>query len=273
MAEKSQIAWTHSTFNPWMGCTKVSDECAHCYAEKDLACRMKGVRWGDSQPRRIMAESNWSKPYAWDRKAARTGQEWRVFCGSLCDVLDDYAPDTERQRLFETSLETPHLTWLLLTKRERNFHLLPTELPANVWVGVTAGKQEHLVRRVDALKNVNAAVRFVSFEPALGPLDLSFLKPGELDWLICGCESGSRRRGMEIEWARSAREQCAKLGVAFYMKQLKIDGEVTSDLSRFPKDLRVREYPEVGHVSGPERRRRTAQRQRIATVQVEAACK
>ena len=243
MGQNSGIVWTDSTFNPWMGCTKVSTECVNCYAEKNMACSYKHVKWGDDAARRAVAESGWKKPAAWERKAARTGQDWRVFCGSLCDVLDSHAPEAQRDRLFETIKQTPHLSWLLLTKRESNFHLLPEPLPENVGIGVTAGNQEYLEKRVSALRNVNARVRFVSYEPALGPLNLDVIEPGAINWLICGCESGSKRRPMEMQWARDVRDQCQALGIAFFMKQMEIDGEVTDEVECFPEDLRIRQYP------------------------------
>ena len=199
---------------------------------------MKGVKWGDNAVRRTMAESNWKNPASWERKAARTGQEWRVFSGSLCDILDSHAPDGQRDRLFETIKQTPHLSWLLLTKRESNFHLLPQPLPQNVWIGVTAGNQEYFDKRVSALRNVNATVRFVSYEPALRPLNLDTVEPGTIHWVICACESGSERRPMKIQWARDVRDQCRALGIAFFMKQMEIDDEIkVGDAASFTKTI------------------------------------
>ncbi len=252
MAERTGIAWTHSTFNPWMGCTRVSLECANCYAEHNLASAMKKVRWGDNEDRRTMALSNWLKPLAWERRARQNGEQWRVFCGSLCDVLDSRAPAGQLDRLIKTVSATPHLTWLLLTKREQNFHLLPSPLPKNIWLGVTAGNQEMLERRAAEVAKVHAAVRFVSYEPALGPLDLSRIPEGSIHWLICGCESGKKRRPMQLEWALGVRNQCEKLGIAFFMKQLDDQGTVTGDLSEFPKELQVREFPTAQQTTARE---------------------
>lgn len=118
MAENSKIEWTDHTFNPWIGCTKVSPACDNCYAET-FAKRTGGPKWGKDEPRRLTSHANWQKPLAWDRKAARLGVRYRVFCASLADVFDVEVPDDWRDRLLALIAATPHLDWLLLTKRPK----------------------------------------------------------------------------------------------------------------------------------------------------------
>lgn len=243
MGENTLITWTDSTFNPWVGCTKVSAGCVNCYAANNRCVNMLHVGWGDAAERHVISDATWHKPYAWNRAAESAHKPTRVFCGSLCDFLDLKAPAGQRERLFQTIADTPWLIWLLLTKRSGNFPLLPDPIPANAWVGVTAENQEALVVRVHDLEQVKAAVRFVSYEPALSPLDLSAITPGVVDWLICGCESGPNRRPMPVQWARSVRDECKALGIAFFMKQMEINGKVSDQMRDFPRDLRIRQFP------------------------------
>ncbi len=141
MAENSKIEWTDHTFNPWMGCTKVSPACKHCYAERDMDHRYGKVRWGDKGTRVLTSEENWRKPLRWNREAGEKGIRYRVFCASLADVFEDWqghihdskgeivwheaAGETLdmnaiRYRLFDLIDATPNLDWLLLTKRPEN---------------------------------------------------------------------------------------------------------------------------------------------------------
>jgi protein gp37 len=191
-----------------------------------------------------MSDMYWKKLSSWNRKAAKRTEPTLVFCGSLCDVLDTNAPAGQRDRLWSAIAETPALTWLLLTKREGNLDLLPPTFPSNLWLGMTAENQEYLLRRGNALSKVKAAIRFLSVEPMLSPIDLRKLDdPKAIDWVICGCESKAGRRPMDIQWARDLKNQCAELGIRFFMKQAEIRGEVTDDIEKFPEDLRVRQYP------------------------------
>lgn len=119
MAENSKIEWTHHTFNPWVGCTKVSPACDHCYAE-GWAKRSGMVQWGPHAERRRTSESNWRQPIKWNAEAERLGVRYRVFCSSLADVFDNAVPVQWRIGLMKLICETPHLDWLLLTKRIGN---------------------------------------------------------------------------------------------------------------------------------------------------------
>jgi protein gp37 len=119
MAENTAIEWADHTFNPWTGCTKVSPACDHCYAES-WAKRSGTVRWGPGEPRRRTTDANWRQPLKWNAQAQREGRRFRVFCASLADVFDNEVPVQWRVDLFRLIASTPHLDWLLLTKRIGN---------------------------------------------------------------------------------------------------------------------------------------------------------
>ena len=248
MAETTEISWTHSTFNPWIGCTKVSPGCDHCYAERDMAIRRGRVVWGAGQARSRTGEDYWKKPLTWNRKAAKSGQPWRVFCASLADVFDHEVPDEWRADLWALIAATPALTWLLLTKRIGN---APTRIPSNVWIGASMVNQEEYDRDIRKLLAKDAPVRFISAEPLLGPIQL---RQPTADWIIVGGESGPRARGMQLEWARALRDQCAAAGVAYFCKQLGshpiesgerllLRDRAGADPTEWASQLRVQEFP------------------------------
>lgn len=231
MAKNTKIEWCDHSFNPWVGCTKISPGCDNCYAER-WACRFGTVGWGAKANRRKTSAQNWRQPIQWNRQAEIQFNAWerfktdynlsdsemivrgfikprrpRVFCGSLCDVFDNAVPDEWRVELFELMSTTPHLDWLLLTKRignvmemlERcaikieshpdwsdegnpphaalrdwlaNWFLLRLA-PKNIWLGATICNQEEADRDIPKLLATPAAVRFVSMEPLLGSVDLA----------------------------------------------------------------------------------------------------
>lgn len=241
MAEKSKIEWTDHTFNPWEGCQKVSPGCDNCYAEARDHRFTGGKHWGPHALRRRMSEANWRQPHKWERNAfafhERHGRRQRIFCASLADVFDNKAPKGERERLWQTIRDTPTLDWLLLTKRPENIaKMLPPDWGdgwLNVWLGVTMEDQGNFDRRWPVLASVSAAVRFVSYEPAVGPLTIGEARP---DWLICGGETGPERRHMEPDWARAVRDECAVAGIPFFLKQM-------TGKAPIPDDLMVRQWP------------------------------
>ena len=228
MGTHTGIEWTDHTFNPWLGCTKVSEGCRHCYAEA-LVTRYGWTTWGPGGERKRTSAANWKKPLSWNRRAAKTGKRERVFCASLADVFDEQAPDGARDDLWALILETPHLDWQLLTKRpERILESLPTDWGGdwgrpfgpgyhNVWLGITAEDQASYDQRWPLLREVPARTKFVSYEPAIGPLELS--GAGLPDWVIWGGESGPGARTMTPEWARAITRQCSDLGIAVFGKQ------------------------------------------------------
>lgn len=242
MAENSKIEWTDHTFNPWIGCARVSPACDHCYAEA-WANRYGTVKWGTGKPRKLTSESNWQQPLKWNREAEKTGERKRVFCASLADVFDNEVSYEWRERLWRLILDTPHLDWLLLTKRIGNAdHMLPLKgTPKNVWLGISVVNQQEADRDIPKLLATEAGVRFLSMEPLLGPVSLRWLAAWpenapttaqhpsgrtdhldglrRIDWVIVGGESGSNARPMHPHWARSLRDQCVAAGVAFHFKQ------------------------------------------------------
>ena len=223
MGAQTGIEWTDHTFNPWIGCTAISPACDHCYAKTLVE------RWGgDFEQRRRTAPSNWLKPLAWDRAAAKAGVRRRVFCASLADVFDNQVPEQWRADLWDLIRVTPHLDWQLLTKRPQNIaKMLPADWGAgwkNVWLGTTTENQEEYDRRWPHLKCVPAVIRFISYEPAIGPLRLPMRTLGVYgeewpDWVICGGESGPGARPMHPQWASDIRDQCAAADVPFFFKQ------------------------------------------------------
>ncbi|MBY0430173.1 MAG: phage Gp37/Gp68 family protein, partial [Rhodospirillales bacterium] len=224
MAENSKIEWTDHTFNPWVGCIKVSEGCVNCYAE-GWAKRSGLVEWGPKGERRRTSPANWRKPYKWDRDSASSCV--KVFCASLADVFENHPSIDPQWRadLWTLISSTPHLLWLLLTKRPENIvRFLPEGWMMgypNVWLGTTVENQEQAEARIPHLLATPAARRFVSCEPLLGPLTLPLLHPphARLDWVIVGGESGPKARPMHPDWARSLRDQCADAGVPFLFKQ------------------------------------------------------
>ncbi len=266
MGEHSKIEWTHHTLNPWRGCTKVSAGCAHCYAET-MSKRNPSVLgvWGPRGRRVVAAESYWQQPLKWNADAERAGERRRVFCASLADVFEgeDTMPaeswplvQAARARLFELIEQTPALDWLLLTKRPENtWQNAYTPIswwerwPRNVWLGTSVENQEQADKRIPHLLRAPAAVRFLSCEPLLGPVNLDRWLMGwseyhgakaglreagkridqayeardgarsKLHWVIAGGESGAHARPMHQRWVRSLRDQCSKARVAFFFKQ------------------------------------------------------
>jgi protein gp37 len=240
MGEKTEIAWCDSTFNPWVGCQKVSAGCDNCYAETLMDKRYHKVEWGPHGERKRTSEANWKLPLRWNKAAKAAGTRPRVFCSSLADVFDNQVNQSWRIDLFDLIGETEHLDWLLLTKRPENIaKMLPTnwnvEDFSNVWLGTTCEDQANYDRRWPILRAIPAAIHFISYEPAIGPLQLHN-GAEQPDWLICGGESGKGYREMPEEWAQSIRHECGVAGVYFFMKQM-------AGLKPIPEGLMLRQFP------------------------------
>jgi protein gp37 len=252
MGRTTKVEWADATFNPWIGCTKVSPACDHCYAE--IYGRRFGVKWGPGQPRRRTSAANWRQPILWDRASERDGVRRSVFCASLADVFDDEIPVDWRHELFYLIQQCDWLDWLLLTKRPEKVPLLAPYMgpwPKNIWLGVTAENQEQADKRIPILLSIPAAVRFVSVEPMLGAITLPLTRPCEMcggsmsvpcdgggkpcprcftptvqgadpnqiNWVICGAETGPGARPMDPTCARGLRDQCRAAGVPFFYKR------------------------------------------------------
>ncbi len=234
MGETTGISWCDHTFNPYIGCTKVSPGCQHCYAETLMDERWGKVQWGPLGERKRTNEVNWRQPVQWQRKAAAdsVNPRRRVFCSSLADVFEDRRADCGgdlldiwRSDLWQLIAQTPNLDWLLLTKRPHNIvEMVPAawrtagRWPHNVWIGTSVENQEYADKRIPALLKVGVNQNFLSIEPLLGPVDLSQWIDA-LQWVIVGGESGHSARPMQAEWVRSLRDQCVAAGVPFFFKQ------------------------------------------------------
>lgn len=229
MGANSHIEWTDHTFNPWIGCTRVSQGCVNCYAEEMMDKRYGRVKWGPHGARSVTSTSYWRQPRLWNKKAAELGIRYRVFCASLSDVFDDHPSISVEWRagLWTLISETPNLEWLLLTKRPENW---PRFMPVsecrppfeNIRLGVTIEDQPAYNARFPLLQIAKGCAgfpTFISYEPALGPVDWENLRCGAADWLICGGESGKNARPMNPIWARAARDACATAGIPYLFKQ------------------------------------------------------
>jgi protein gp37 len=231
MAQNSKIEWTDHTFNPWIGCTRVSPACDNCYAEALMDARYGRVQWGAGNPRSRTAVSTWRQPRKWNREAERDGTRPFVFCSSLADVFDNEVDPAWRADLFRLIEDTPNLAWLLLTKRIGNalkmIYAANTALPRNVAIGATMANQEEYDRDSAKLARVKEVAKplftFGSFEPMLGPIVIDAAAP---DWIIVGGESGTNARPMDLDWARSLKRQSDDLDRIFNFKQV---GGRTSD--------------------------------------------
>ncbi len=208
----SKIEWTESTWNPVTGCTKISAGCANCYAER-MANRLQAM--GQPNYREGFAvqchESALDLPLRW--RKPRT-----IFVNSMSDLFHESIPADFIHRVFSVMQAAPQHQFQVLTKRaDRLASLAPTlPWPKNVWMGVTVENQA-CTWRIDHLRKTNAAVKFLSIEPLLGPLrKLNFTG---IDWVIVGGESGPGARRMEEEWVLGIKKQCDSFSVPFFFKQ------------------------------------------------------
>lgn len=260
MGADSKISWTDHTFNPWIGCTRISPACDGCYAAHLMETRLGRVVWGEpgkgEGTRDRTAPANWNEPLMWDRLARgrwmADGLPTFVFCASLADVFDNAVPREWRRDLFALIRRTPHLTWLLLTKRPQlivrqfgdvvtegrmGFHLdhLTPFWPRNAAIGTTVedrARLSNLGHLLAAASVLSPAFTFASFEPlleGLGPLR-QWLYRGDgrrfdgqtLGWAITGGETDQgahKARPSNPQWFRDIRDECAAAGVAYHHKQ------------------------------------------------------
>jgi len=234
MAAQSKIEWTDSTFNPWVGCTKIArargapSACDFCYAE-GWAKRSGQVKWG-TNPRRRTTAAYWRNPLSWNAQAVdfqrAHGRRQRVFCASLADVFDNQVDPQWRADLFTLIRECDQLDWQLLTKRPQNIRkMLPADWGkgyANVWLGTTTEDARAYRQRAGHLLKLPAVVHFISYEPAMGPIGGLEIDGRVPHWLIIGGESGVRAeriRHTRPQWARDAIAECCRVGAAPFLKQ------------------------------------------------------
>lgn len=283
MAEQTGISWCDSTANLWAGCQKVSPACDNCYAEHLMDTRLHKVAWGPHGDRVRIAQG-WTDLRKWQRAADRNGgvdpqlgRRRRVFINSLSDFFDNHRSIPWRGEAWELFRRCPSLEIILLTKRPQNIpDMLPefwAEIAGRVWLMTTVENQDQAILRINALLdscvfNKQPACFGISFEPLLGPLDLSpwlWGPPGpcrdcdcecgwqtrkalglpHIGWAVVGGESGGRARHMDIRWPLGLLHQCIAAGVAFHFKQLsQADYPNTfRDFESFYPQLRVREFP------------------------------
>ena len=212
MALASSIEWTQATWNPVTGCNKVSPGCKHCYAER-LARRLQAMgnpRYANGfavtlHPDLVDLPLRWQRPKL-------------VFVNSMSDLFHERVPLPFISQVFDTMATARWHVFQILTKRAERLACVAPHLkwPPNAWMGVSVECQDY-VRRVDLLRKVPAAVRFLSCEPLLGPITLDL---HGISWVIVGGESGPHARPMAMEWAQSIRDQCVAANVPFFLKQL-----------------------------------------------------
>lgn len=235
MGKTSAIEWTDATWNPWYGCTKVSEGCKNCYAERDMK------RFGKDFSVITRSKTTFRDPLKWKEPSM-------IFVCSWGDFFHPDVPEEWRQDAWEIMFHAKEHTFIILTKRPENMiNMMPVgwvegqyKYMPNIWLGVSAENQANANKRIPKLLDIPAAVHFISVEPLLGPIQLwqSWL-PGKcfeldgtpwpsLDWIITGGESGPNYRLCDIHWLRSIRYQCIEASVAFFHKQnggnRKIDG-------------------------------------------------
>ncbi|ABW66090.1 DUF5131 family protein [Desulfosudis oleivorans] len=209
---KSKIEWTESTWNPFTGCTKISSGCQNCYAEK-MARRLKAM----GNPK----YKNGFK-FTIHRELFEFPQQHRkpltIFVNSMSDTFHEKADDDVVVSLFDSMAKAPWHTFQVLTKRSMRAKDIAAQIEwaKNVWLGVTVESTENLFR-LDHLKDIPAAVRFLSLEPLLGPLPN--LDLNGIDWVIVGGESGPKSRPMEEDWVLEIKELCLQAKVPFFFKQ------------------------------------------------------
>jgi protein gp37 len=258
MSTETLIAWTDHTFNPWMGCTRVSEGCRNCYAATLTKNRMGLELWGPKAERQV-TKSPWQNVMKWNRDAPLNpgvlglGMPDLTFCASLCDVFEDHpTANAMRPRVWDVIRASQNMHFQVLTKRpERIADNLPRDWGNgwdNVWLG-TSIEDMRVAGRADHLRDIPAAVRFISYEPALGPLDDLDLRG--IDWVIYGGESGPGYRPEDKNWARVMHRKCADAGAAFFHKQsagyrtemgIELDGKI---VRQFPTPRLCQSHGEV----------------------------
>jgi protein gp37 len=268
----TKIPWADEVWNVTAGCTKVSSGCENCYAER-MAKRLKGM--GIPQYQDVVDEKGWTGKVVANADILSKPRHWkkprRIFVDSMSDLFkmnrEGWVPIEFYAALFSIMLQTPQHTYMILTKRpvsakrvlESTKAFLDTALGLaypwplpNVWMGVSVENQDTADQRIPRLLEIPAALRFISAEPLLGPVDLNYWHnnldvldwtKSAIDWVIAGCETGPNRRNADIAWFRSLRDQCEAAEVPFFLKQMEIDGKI-SHLPEFDRTT-WRQFPVV----------------------------
>lgn len=262
MGFNSGIAWTDATFNPWIGCAKVSPGCVNCYAEVLMDTRYGRVEWGPNGTRVRTSEANWRKPKTWNQQAAKDGRKFFVFCSSLADVFEDRDELIPwRRDLFGLIEQTPNLVWMLLTKRPE--HVIEMTEAAtgryadawfadnrHVWLGTSVEDQKRADERLPILWDMPAQKRFVSFEPLLEGVELG-RHIASFGWAIVGGESGHGARLMPLAAAQNIIDICKQHQTPVFFKQtgavlakdLGLKHKKGEDFDEWPAALQIQQRP------------------------------
>ncbi len=223
MGDKSSIEWTEATWNPVVGCSIISPGCTNCYAMR-MARRLEAM----GQPKYVGTtrisggKAKWNGIIRLDEASLRIPENWKtgrmIFVNSMSDLFHDNVPDEFIESVFRTMRSTPQHNYQILTKRAERLEKVAGDLiwPENVWMGVSVENSDYQYR-IEHLRRIDAAVKFLSLEPLIGPLNN--LNLTKINWVIAGGESGPGSRPMQPNWVRSIRDQCIEFGVAFHFKQ------------------------------------------------------
>jgi protein gp37 len=267
VSDRSAIEWTQATWNPVTGCSKVSPGCAHCYAET-FAERWRGVPDHPYEqgfdlrlwPERLEVPLRWRQPR-------------QIFVNSMSDLFHEDIPPDFIARVFDVMVRADHHVFQVLTKRHERLAELAPDLPwpKNVWMGVSI-ENRRFVQRADYLRQVPAAVRFISAEPLLGPLE--GLDLTGIHWLISGGESGSKHRPVREEWLTELRDRCQSEGVAYFFKQWggarpksggrELEGRTWDEMPQVGTDSPLDKLPVPPKPSAKRRRSESTRRARPA---------
>lgn len=252
MGENSAISWTDHTSNAWWGCTEVTSACDNCYA-RIWAKRIRNMDWGKGTPR-VKIKSAYKDLRKWDRKARQEGIIRKVFAHSMSDVFDQEVPDEWRFEEFKVWGETTNLIFQVLTKRPTQPLNYGTLYPVEkIWLGTSIGSNKDLTL-ADKIVLAPAKLHWISYEPAIGPLDVSLL-PAKIKWVVIGGESGKEARPFDIQWGIDVINACKARGIAVFFKQLgskpvwngkawAIKDFKGDDTNEWPHELQIQEFPE-----------------------------
>tara|TARA_Y100000310_G_scaffold307806_1_gene350213 strand:+ start:360 stop:1124 length:765 start_codon:yes stop_codon:yes gene_type:complete len=239
MGKESKIGWTDSTWNPVLGCDKVSPGCLNCYAEV-IAEKYRGQPGYPNGFELTLKPNHLRDPIRWREPR-------RIFVNSMSDLFHPRIPDDYLREIWDVMLEEERHTYQILTKRpvhmKRRIANLGLKLSPHIWLGVSVENQEWANRRIPVLLSIPAEVRFLSCEPLLGPVDLAwwFVGVQPIHWVLMGAESGPKRRPFDPQWVRDIRDVCVAAGVPLFHKQ---GSHLYSDRNRDLDGREWNEYPD-----------------------------
>ena len=261
MAENTKISWCDHTVNLWWGCSKVHTGCKNCYAET-LSKRFDNDIWGNDKNRKLI-KSAFKDLDKYQKQAGKENKKVTVFIGSMMDIFELNFPlqnpnlpkyentDELRNRLFRkiNNNEYPNIIFLFLTKRPENIGTCLVKdwysnPPKNVWIGTSLSEPTNK-QSASILNREWKGKKFLSIEPQTKIIrTLTAQDKSSFNWVIQGCESGSNARPFNIEWAYKMKEECKRLGIPYFLKQIQDEkGKLIKDVEKFPNDLKIREFP------------------------------